>query len=245
MKNRIGLTAKVFLVFLVPLCLAGTLAWAAPFSFAARHDHLKGACTGKLTIGENEISFEGPKHHFRWPYQEVQQLRLLGSGGIDLLSYEDGSKWKLGADRAFHFQVDGGLQNAAGFLAAKLDRRLVVGLPGKPAGILAEFPVKHLRPLRGDNGTLAFGEEAVTFTSQDKAESRAWRYQDIESIATSGRDQLSITTYERQRFHYANARVFNFQLKQPMSEETFNTLWRKVNEAQGNAGNLLVLRSLR
>jgi hypothetical protein len=231
MKDRIRFNTKVFLVFLVSLWLGSSSSLlAAPFSFAARHDHLKGACSGKLTIGENEISFEGPKHHFRWPYQEIQQLRLLDSGRIDLLSYEDGSKWKLGADRAFYFRVAGGPQNAAGFLAAKLDRRLVVGLPEKPAGILAEFPVKHLRPLGGDNGTLVFGEETVTFTSQDKAESRAWRYQDVESIATSGRDQLSITTYERQRFHYATRRVFNFQLKQPISEDTFNVLWRKVNK---------------
>jgi len=229
--QRTQRTTKVFLVFLVSWCLCGSSSLlAAPFSFAARHDHLKGACTGKLTIGENDISFDGPKHHFRWPYLEVQQLRLLNSGRIDLLSYENGSKLKLGADRAFHFRADGGLQDAAGFLAAKLDRRLVVGLPEKPAGILAEFPVKHLRSLGGDNGTLVFGEETVTFTSQDKAESRAWRYQDVESIATSGRDQLSITTYERQRFHYATRRVFNFQLKQPISEDTFNVLWRKVNK---------------
>lgn len=235
---------RFFLVNLMFLWLAGSFAWAAPFSFPARHDHLKGGCAGTLTIGEAEVSFESPRHSFRWPYQEIQQLRLLGSGRIDLLSYEDGSKLKLGADRVFHFQVDGGLQDVARFLAAKLDRRLVVGLPEKPAGILAEFAVKHLRPLRGDNGTLAFGPETVTFTSEDKDESRAWRYQDIESIATSGRDQLSITTYERHRFHYATGRVFNFQFKQPMSEETFNMLWRKVNQAHGDADNLRVLRYL-
>jgi len=227
MKNRL-------LLNLVAWWLGSSLLLhAASFSFPARHDHLKGGCDGKLTVGETQISFEGPKHSFRWAYQEVQQLRLLEGGRVDVLSYADSSKWKLGADRAFHFQAEGELKEAARLLAAKLDQRLVVGIPEKPANILAEFPVKHQRPLGGDSGTVVFGDDKVVFRSENEAESRTWRWEDIESISTTGHLQLTVTTYERQKFHYATRRVLNFQLKQPISEETFNVLWRKVNKAQG------------
>jgi hypothetical protein len=229
-----SLTVAAQLVFFVSLCLSGSmLAQAASFSFPARHEHLRSGCAGKLTIGETEISFESPKHSFHWPYLEVQQLRLLENGRVDLLTYENGPKVKLGADRTFHFQAEGDLREAAEFLRARLDQRLVSGFAGKPGKLLAQFAVKHPRPFGGDNGTLFFGEDQVVFQSEDKAESRAWRYKDIESISTSGPFQLSITTYERQKLHYATRRTFNFQLKQPISEETYNRLWRRVNRVQG------------
>jgi len=243
MKNRIRFTTKtqrtqrttrVFLVFLVSLCLGGSGSLlAAPFSFAARHDHLRGGCGGKLTIGDTEVGFESAKHTFHWPYLEVQQLRLLDDGRVDLLTYEDEPKWKLGADREFHFKLSGDQREALRFLQAKLGQRLIAGSAHPPGSVLAQFAVKHQRTLGGDNGTLTFGEDAVVFQSADKAQSRRWRWEDIETISTSGRYQLTITTFERDRLHYANARAFNFQLKQPISEETFNVLWRKVNKAQG------------
>ncbi|MCX6616871.1 MAG: lytic transglycosylase domain-containing protein [Acidobacteria bacterium] len=213
MKDRIGFTTKVFLVFLVSLCLGGSSSLlAAPFSFAARHDHLRGGCDGKLTIGDTEVGFESAKHTFHWPYLEVQQLRLLDDGRVDLLTYEDGPKWKLGADREFHFKLSGDQREALRFLQAKLGQRLIGGSADPPGSVLAQFAVKH---------------------QVDKAQSRRWRWEDIETISSSGRYQLTITTFERDRLHYANARAFNFQLKQPISEETFNVLWRKVNKAQG------------
>jgi soluble lytic murein transglycosylase-like protein len=243
MKNRIRFTTKtqrtqrttrVFLVFLVSLCLGDSSSLlAAPFSFAARHDHLRGGCDGKLTIGDTEVGFESAKHTFHWPYLEVQQLRLLDDGRVDLLTYEDGPKWKLGADREFHFKLSGDQREALRFLQAKLGQRLIGGSADPPGSVLAQFAVKHQRTLGGDNGTLTFGEDAVVFQSVDKAQSRRWRWEDIETISSSGRYQLTITTFERDRLHYANARAFNFQLKQPISEETFNVLWRKVNKAQG------------
>lgn len=149
-----------------------------------------------------------------------------------MLTYQDSAR-RLGADRAFSFQVDGDLKSASEFLAGKLDRRLVSSFARPTGNVLAQLAVKHLRPISGDEGTLTFGEDAVTYQSNDKRESRSWSYRDIESIATSDVFHLTLTTYEGQRLHYATRRVFNFQLKQPLPEDTYDKLWRRVNAGQG------------
>jgi hypothetical protein len=155
-------------------------------------------------------------------------MQVLDNGRVRLLTYQDSGLLRLGADRAFTFKVDGNLKGALPLLEAKLGRKLVMGFAETPEKVLARFAVKHLRPIKGDEGTLTFGENEVSFQSNEKGESRTWRYDDIESISTSDAFHLSLTTWERQRFHYATRRVFNFQLKEPLAEDTYNLLWRRV-----------------
>jgi len=218
-----GIPGFLWTVFLLPAVAVASI------SFPARHDHTIGSCRGTLVFGGAEIRYDSARHAARWPYDEVQELRLADDGRVRLLSYQDGTRWQLGADRAFNFDVDGNLKELVALLVGRLDQRLVVGFAETPGKILAEFPAKHLRPIRGDDAVLIFGEETVVFRSEEKGESRTWRYADIESINRLDSYHLTITTYERRKFHYATRRAFNFQLKRPMGDDTYNTLWRRLN----------------
>jgi hypothetical protein len=40
-------------------------------------------------------------------------------------------------------------------------------------------------------------------------------------------------TFERARTHYGNRKGFNFQLKQPLAEERYTQLWRRLNAEKG------------
>lgn len=93
--------------------------------------------------------------------------------------------------------------------------------------------MKHLLRFGGDEGVLQGGPDAIVYKSADKAESRTWRYEDIENVSSAGPYQLSITTFERARLHYGNLKGFNFQLKQKLSEARYNDLWLQLNRTKG------------
>jgi len=211
------------------LILEGAV-WAQAAQFTVRHEHLRKGCAGTLTVDENGVRFTGAKKHaWSWKYEDIQQLRLSPES-IYILTYKD-SKLRLGKDREYNFTGKIPAEELYALLKNRMDQRFVaaVGQPERPAtGALGlptwSVPVKHLRPIVGSEGTLEFGAEAIVYSTPAKAESRAWRYSDIESIASSGPFQLTITTLEK---------GFNFQLKQPITEARYNQLWLQIEKKNG------------
>jgi len=203
------------------LILAAALASAA--QFAVRHEHLNGGCAGAITVDENGVSFTGAKKHvWSWKYEDIQELRLAPDS-IHILTYKD-SKLRLGKDREYNFTGKIPAEELYPFLRERMDQRFVAAV-GEALGLPTwSVPVKHLRPMVGSEGTLAFGADAIVYSSSAKTESRTWRYSDIESIASSGPFQLTITTLEK---------GFNFQLKQPITEARYNELWLQIEKKNG------------
>ena len=203
------------------LILAASLASAT--QFAVRHEHLRKGCVGTLTVDENGVSFTGAKKHaWSWKYEDIQQLRLSPES-IYILTYKD-SKLRLGKDREYNFTGKIPAEELYPLLKDRMDQRFVAAV-GQALGLPTwSVPVKHLRPIVGSEGTLAFGAEAIVYSTPTKAESRTWRYTDIESIASSGPFQLTVTTLEK---------GFNFQLKQPITEARYNQLWLQIEKENG------------
>jgi hypothetical protein len=238
------------------------LALLAPVSFAqslrydvwhghSRPPHVKKAGKmGTLTITDAGVSFaetyrDGRKpkhpHAWRWDYQDIQQLKIA-SKSLTVLTYKD-NKWKLGADREYQFDLlaDKTFEDAYQLLKGRLDQRLVAAIPDHLSSTLWEIPVKHLRRVRGDEGVLRVGPDTIVYQSADKAESRTWRYEDIENISSSGPFDLTITTFERAKTHYGSLKGFNFELKQRLEEARYNELWLRLNQSKG----LQILNSYR
>lgn len=207
--------------------------------YEARHDHWRGACTGILRIDERGVAFQEVKknnqkgsHAWEWPYQEIQQLELA-PGKLRVLTYKD-SRWKLGADREYEFTVRSGtLQEAYSFLRNRLDRRFVAALADAEGEGLWQLPVKHLGRVMGSDGVLIVGQNQITYRANEGETSRTWRYSDIDNISSSDRYQLTLTTFERAKFHYGDRKQFNFQLKEPLDENRYNELWRSLTRTKG------------
>ena len=209
----------------------------------SRPPHIKKAGNmGTLTITEAGVSFEEtyqngkkPKrpHAWRWDYQDIQQLKIAPKS-VTVLTYTD-NKWKLGADREYQFDLvaDKTFEGAYQLLKSRLDQRLVAAIPDRLPSILWEIPVKHMLRFAGDEGVLQVGPDAIVYKSADKAESRTWRYEDIENISSSGPFELTITTFERAKTHYGNLKGFNFELKQRLEEARYNELWLRLNRSKG------------
>ena len=192
--------------------------------FAVHHQHLRKFCAGTLTVDARGIRFSGPKGHaWNWPYGEIQQLTLY-PGSIHILSYKDGSRWKLGKDVAYTFTGIFPIELLQRQWSVQLDQRFVAAVAmGQSAGVSGlKFPVKQLGLTKGTQGTLTFAADAVVYDTPDNA--RTWRYSDIQFISSANPFQLSITTLEKQ---------FHFQLKQAITESTYNQLWLEIEKKNG------------
>ena len=201
------------------LCSA---AWAQ--EFAVHHEHLRKFCAGTLTVDGRGIRFSGPKGHaWSWPYADIQQLTLR-AGSIHILSYKDRSNWKLGKDVAYTFTGKFPIEILERQWSAQLDQRFVAAVvvvqASGPSGL--KFPAKELGLMKGTQGTLTFAGDAVVYDTP--GDPRTWRYSDIQFISSAGPFQLSITTLEKQ---------FHFQLKQAITESTFNQLWLEIERKNG------------
>ena len=242
---------------LIGLALLTPAAFAQPeFRYEAWHGHSrpphikKAGNLGTLTITNAEVSFEetykdGKKpehpHAWHWDYQDIQQLKIAPKS-LFVLTYKD-NKWKLGADREYEFDLvsDKTFEDAYNMLKNRLDQRFVAAIPDNVFTVLWEIPVKHLLRFGGDEGVLQIGPDEVAYKSLKQAESRTWRYQDIENISSSGPFQLTVTTFERAKTHYGSLKGFNFQLKQRLEEARYNDLWLRLNQSKG----LKILNSYR
>ena len=213
----------------VGLILAVTLASAA--QFPVRHEHLRNFCEGTMTVDETGVRFAGPKDHgWFWKYEDIQELRLEPKK-IHILTYKD-SKLHLGADREYDFKGNVPAEELYRFWKDRLDQRFVAALTEPPADDFA-IPVKHLRRVTGSEGMLAFGPDSIVYSTEKPGESRTWRYSDIDSISSSGPFQLTITTFERARLHYGDRKGFNFELKEPLTEERYNHVWLDIEKKNG------------
>ena len=140
-----------------------------------------------------------------------------------LLTYKD-SKLRLGKDREYTFTGKIPAEELYAVLKDRMDQRFVAAV-GQASGLPNwSLLVKHLRPIIGSEGLLSFTADAIVYSTPAQAASRTWRYSDIYNIASSGPFQLTITTLEK---------AFNFQLKQPITEARYNTLWLQIEKQNG------------
>jgi hypothetical protein len=215
----------IFLILAAAVC-------AASAQFPAHHPHLHGGCDGTLTVDENGVAFTGQKGHaWRWKLEDIEELRLAPDR-VTVLTYVD-NQWLLGRDRRYTFLGKVPAAELYVLLRPSMEKRLVAEIAtpiNSPAWSIA---VKHLGRVAGSQGTLAFGENAVVYTTASKDDSRTWLYSDIDTISTSGPFQLTITTFERERLQYGDRRGFNFQLKEPIAEAKYNQLWLQVERKNG------------
>lgn len=191
---------------------------------------VKGAGSrGTLVFRAKGIAFQAAdaKKSREWPYRELKQVRITSPREIVLDTYEDGSRWRLGADRSVAFELTQGAID--GTLVAHLLEH--AGRPVSstvlPAGLgeaTVRIAAKHLRGRNGTHGTLAIYPSGVAYETAAKGGSRYWRIADIESVLRPSPRTLLIDVYERGR-----VRPFAFELKEPLPDAAYDALWQRAN----------------
>ena len=228
MAFRIKATISAILIF------STAPAFAQPFIYQVRHQHRRGGAIGTLHITLDSISFDetGKKqeHSHEWKYTDIQQLSLSATS-LRILTYQD-QKWQLGRDRDYIFdQLPEGLSKTLyPMFATKLDQRFIAALADPAVRPQWQMGAKLRHGLDGSEGALLVGDERIVYQTETAGESRTWRLLDIENISMSGPFDFSITTQERSEFRHAAPTEFRFQLKEPLAENRYNELWRKIQE---------------
>lgn len=229
MEFRIEKTIGAILIFGFAVC-------GESLTVQARHEHLRNGVIGSLEIRENSISFEerGKKssHAWEWKYEDIQQITLSPTE-LRILTYDD-QKWKLGVDREYRFDKlpKDFAPQVYPLFSRRLDQRFVADLAEPAVKPLWKIPAKLHRRLGGSQGTILIGEDRIVYET-DKGESHTWRYRDIENISSSGLFDLSIMTLERAGWPHGAPTEYHFQLKEELSQDRYNDLWRRLNQAQG------------
>jgi hypothetical protein len=186
--------------------LAGVAAALSAAQFPVRHEHLRQSCAGVMTIDERGVSFAGPReHNWTWPFQDLRQLKISPEG-VTVLTYD-------GPRRVFTGKVPAA--ELYPMLRDQMDQRLVAALAEEVPGAWS-IPVGH--------GTIAFGADAIVYSTKTPGESRTWRYSDIDTISSAGPFELTVTTLEK---------TFHFQLKQPLAERRYDELWMQLQRKNG------------
>jgi len=213
------------------LTLAAILASAQ--TATVRHKHARGNEPGELQVTAAGISFsepgKGKKHSRTWKYEDIQQLELSPST-IRILTYED-QKWVLGRDREYEFIAlpPGFADQVYEIWRDRLDQRFIADLPDAQVRVQWEVPAKLLGAMQGSHGVIRLGEDRIVYQSDKPGQSRTWRLEDINNVASAGPFDLSVVTSEHSGAFHSGSREFRFQLKQPMPEARYNDLWRRLN----------------
>jgi hypothetical protein len=237
-KSAAPYLVLVWVTFSVFFQTSATL--RAEVRLTVRHEHALKNCTGELVFTDQGVDYltKNEKHGRSWTYTDIQQLGLMDSKNISILTYED-SKLEMGKDRRFHFVVTAGsIPNSLWtFLQSHLTRPLVVGVLPATLQSKYEIPVKHLHAWGGCQGVLRIGEDYVSYETSDKEDSRLWRYDAISSLGSTGPFQLRLTTMERTGSEISGEKNFIFDLKQRLEPKVYDFLWWKVNGPQIHAQN--------
>ncbi len=211
---------------------------SAELTYRVRHEHLRKGCAGVLRIDERGVSFQAAAvkkrpHAWQWTYADIQQL-MIAPGEVRVLTYLD-NRWKLGGDREYRFRALEGspFGGAYALLKGRLDQRLVAQVADPATAVLWQMSVKLLSRFGGSHGVLIASADRLVYRTDRQGASRTWRFQDLENVSTSGPFQLTVTTFERARLQYGSRKGFNFQLKEPLSEDRYDDLWRWLQHSKG------------
>lgn len=234
-------------MFRQPLLIAAIIiilippAWAAaagpPFELSVKKDHVWGASRGTLVVGQDGIEYRTTNTDDirSWSYENIKQLQILSPTQIKVLTYEDQGTLRLGADRAFYFEVVGGTVSSelVTFLLDRTGRSVVTAvmprIEGEP---LFRANVKHQRQGRGSEGALVLYDTQLLYLTERVGESRQWRFPDLYSALRLDRYRLEIRAYEGGS---GDTRSFVFELKSDLPDGFYDALWARVNRTTFDA----------
>ena len=212
---------------------------ANEFRFKVKHKHLRKSCQGELIINEDGAEYltEYNEHRRNWLFTDIKLFKLISETKIEIITYQQrqlrpslDETFKFGSDESFKFELlDGEItRDLSEFLLARIKRPVVTTFIHQPVEAkppLYVLPARHRHRWGGCNGELRIYEDKVIYESFEDAEnSRLWRWSDLQSFGRSNRYKFEITTFEPQT---GGEKTFNFDLKEEMTDEIYDYLWKK------------------
>ena len=222
--SRLRIVVQVGLAMTV-ICLVATSVVAQPFAVTVRKDRLFGAGDGTLVFATDSVTYETTdvEDAREWGYDDLKQIQVVSPTRVVMVTYEDQSWIKFGADRTFDFEVTGEPVSAelVAFLLERVPLPLVVALvPLLDAAPLFEVPVRLRQG--GSLGTLELLGDQLMYRTGDDDLARVWRLADLHLVFQPDRHRLTVQAYEGGG---DQTRAFEFDVKRPLPAGALEEIW--------------------
>ena len=202
---------------------------AQAYSYNVREDRVIGHKDGRLVISDRGVEFKNrsDKESAIWAYQDIRLFEIFSVKGIRIWTYEHRS-FPPGKELSISFHIVGGevSPEVRDFVRSHVVRPLVSSLPSEREEPIDQVPVEHLHRFGGCQGVLIFYKDFLVFEAPKGHDSRSWRWTDVRSISRLGPYRFEVLTYEPQPG--GPTRSYNFALKEPLSDQTYELIWAKV-----------------
>ncbi len=221
------------MTMLIPLLMALPLA-AADISFQAQWKKpVLPDAGGVLQIGEEGIAFHPSKESkqaLTWRFEDVQHFDRVSPAEIAIQTYDD-SVLRLGRDRWYRFVlVDGTFSDELhARVVARIGKPATDRVAREPADAEMAIPAKHVRLLRGSQGTIYFTPGWIVYSTEARGESRAWRLdRDVEAIWSSDPYRFEVHVLGGSEAFVRRTEVYRFSLKRPLDSDYYTGLKMKL-----------------
>ena len=207
------------------LAMASMTAFANPsrdeeWKTAAKwHRGLKTAVVGTLLLDGDGVEFRSAKFTHRWKYLEIHSFDL-SRRELTLLTYQNRA-WYEAGERPFRFTLDeGGLPpEIAAQFTERVGKPVRNGAPLLTTSAVEEIPAHHRVWRGGSNGMLRLKEDGIDYVTDNRRDSRSWRWADIQTIANPSVYELRVTAFRE---------IVEFDLKQPLPRPVFERMWDRL-----------------
>jgi hypothetical protein len=205
---------------------------AQEFTYKVQQDRFKGHRDGELIISATGVEYRATKREKEsrtWTYTDIKLFEILAPTRVRIWTYQN-RKLLLGQEESLTFKIiDGQIdQQVRDFLRERIARPLVTSLTREESEStpLTQIPVKHLHSFSGCQGVLKVYADGLVYEAEDGHDSRSWRWTDIRAVGRPDIDRFEVLTFEPQTG--GPKRSFNFILKEPLPEKTYDFIWSRV-----------------
>ena len=173
-----------------------------------------------MILSGDGIEFRSDEERFsdRWLFSDVETFDLT-SRRLVITDYEN-RHHHLPGERRFRFDLDKSLPPpVAAQLAERVGKPVRNGDPDPKEPSLVTIPARHGTRFGGTIGTLRFRDDGIDYMAAGGEGSRSWRWSDIETLANPDPYHFRVGAYRD---------TFDFELKQPISQQLFDRAWDRL-----------------
>lgn len=220
MRSSVRISATI-LLGAVLACAAQAEIWQVPANW---HRLLKKDVPGSLVLDDAGVEFRSPKFNQRWAYVDIHTFDL-SARELTLNSYQN-RPWHAPGEQRYQFTLSEPMPpEIAAQLTERVGKPVRNGIPLPSVAILSEIPAHRRMWSGGSNGTLRLKDTGIDYVTENRRDSRTWRWADIQTIANPNPYELRVTGYRE---------TVEFDLKQPLARAVFEQMWDRLYAADLN-----------
>jgi hypothetical protein len=169
-------------------------------------------------IDNDGIEFQSTKLKQRWAFIEIHTFDL-DTHELVLWTYQR-RRWHEPGERPFRFTLSEAVPlDVTAVLSERVEKPVRNGVSLPKSQAVAEIPAHRRAWFGGSNGTLRLNDDGIDYITEERHDSRSWRWSDIQTIANPSPYELRVTAYRE---------IVEFDLKLALQRALFERMWDEL-----------------